>query len=159
MEFHLSDVKCIFRYLIGTPNLGLCFKREKTYKLLGYCDADFDGDRVERKSTSGGCHFIGGCLVSWTSQKQGTITLSTVEAKYISGASCCSQLLRIKHQLEDYNMFENKIPILCDNNVAIDLSKKPIIHLCAKHIDIKHHFIRDHVQKDTVELQFVSIKD
>ena len=86
-------MKHIFRYFIGTPNLGLCFKREKEYRLLGYCNADFARDIVERKSTSGGCHFVGGCLVSWTSKKQGTIALLTAEAKYISAVSCCSQLM------------------------------------------------------------------
>ena len=94
----------------------------------GYCDADFGRDRVERKSTSGGCHFIGGCLVSWTSKKQGTIALSIAETKYISTASCCSQLLWTKHQLEDYNLFESKIPILHDNTSTIDLSKRLIMH-------------------------------
>jgi len=63
-EVHISIVKCIFRYLVGTPNLGLWFKREKEYMLLDYCDANFVGDRVERKSTNEDCHFIGGCLVS-----------------------------------------------------------------------------------------------
>ena len=72
-EVHLFFVKHIFRYLIRTPNLGLCFNRGKEYRLLGHCDVDFAEDKVERKSTSGGCHFNGGCLVSWTSKKQGTL--------------------------------------------------------------------------------------
>ena len=80
-------------------------------------------------------------------------------AEYISAASCCSQLLWIKHQLEDYNLFKSKIHILCDNTATIDLSKNPITHSRAKHIEIKHHFIRDHVQKGVVELQFVSTED
>ena len=62
-EVHVSTIKCIFRYLVGTLNLGLCFNREKAYRLLGYYDTNFAGDRVERKRISGGCHFIGGCLV------------------------------------------------------------------------------------------------
>jgi len=67
------------------------------------------------------------------SKKQGTIALSTEKAKYILAASCCSQLLWIKHQLEDYNLFESKIPILCDITVAIDLSKNLIMHSSTKH--------------------------
>ena len=100
---------------------------------------------MERKSTSEGCHFIGGCLVSWMSKKQGTIALSITKTKNISISGCCSQLLWIKHQLEDYNLFKSKIPILCDNTIAIDLSKNPIMHSYAKHIEIKHYFIRDQV--------------
>jgi len=75
----------------------MCFKREKTYRFLGYYDTDFVGDKVQRKSTSGGFHFIGECLVSWTSKKQGIIALSIAKAKYISAPSYCSQLLWIKH--------------------------------------------------------------
>ena len=76
-EVHLSIIKCIFRYLIGS----LCFKKKKAYRLLGYCDVNFAGDKVERKSTSRGCHFIGGFLVSWTNKKQGTIALSITKAE------------------------------------------------------------------------------
>ena len=95
-EVNLFSVKHIFRYLIGTHNLDMCFKREKEYGLHGYCDADFGRDRVERKSTSGGCHFIGGCLVSWTSKKQGTIALSTIEVMKILKLAKC----RLKAQVE-----------------------------------------------------------
>jgi len=127
--------------------------------LQGYSDADYAGDKVERKSTSGGCHFIGGNLISWMSKKQGTIALSTTEAEYISAAQCCSQLLWIRNQLADYEIHENNIPIFCDNNAAISLSKNPILYSRAKHIEIKHHFIRDYVQKGTIDLQFVSIDE
>jgi len=73
--------------------------------------------------------------------------MSTAEAEYISVASCCTQLLWMKHQLEDYQINANIIPIYCDNAAAICLSKNPILHSRAKHIEIKHHFIRDYVQK------------
>jgi len=91
--------------------------------------------------------------------EQEAIALSIVEAEYISTAICCSKLLWIKHQLQNYNLFKSNIPILCDNIVIVDLSKNPIMHSHAKHIEIKHHFIRDHIQKGTVELQFISIED
>jgi len=71
--------------------------------LVGYYDADYVGDRVERKS--GGCHYIGPCLISWASKKQNFITLSTTEDEYVSASSCCSQLLWAKYQLEDYSSF------------------------------------------------------
>ena len=154
-ESHLIAVKRIFRYLKGTTNLGLVFKKSHEYRLVGFCDADYAGDRIERKSTSGGCHFIGGNLVSWSSKRQSTIALSTAEAEYISASNCCSQLLWIKHQLEDYNIFESKIPLLCDNTAAINLSKNPILHSRAKHIEIKHHFIRDYIQKGVFDIQYV----
>lgn len=87
------------------------------------------------------------------------IALSTTEAEYISFAHYYLQLLWIRNQLEDYNHFEGKIPIYCDHNVAISLSKNPTLHSRAKHIEVKHHFIHDHVNKGIVDLQYVNIKD
>lgn len=77
-ESHLTTVKRILRYLKGTTNVGLFFRRSKDFKLVGYCDADFAGDRVERKSTSGSCQFLGENLISWYSKKQSTIALDVV---------------------------------------------------------------------------------
>ena len=122
------------------------------YKLVGFCDADYVGDRIERKSTSGNCQFLDNNLISWASKRQATIALSTTEAEYISAASCCTQLLWMKHQLEDYQITENCIPIYCDNTTAICLSKNPILHSRAKQIEIKHHFIRDYVQKGILDI-------
>ncbi|KAK2369536.1 putative mitochondrial protein [Trifolium repens] len=154
-EPHLTVVKRIFRYLKGTTNLGLLYKKSLDSKLVGFCDADYAGDKIERKSTSGNCQFIGENLISWASKRQTTIALSTAEAEYISAAKCCTQLLWMKYQLEDYNIAESSIPLYCDNTAAIHLSKNPILHCRAKHIEIKHHFIRDHVQKGTINIQFI----
>jgi len=81
--------------------------------------------------------------------------MSTTEAKYISAASCCTQLLLMKHQLKDYQINANSIPIFYDNTAVICLSKNPILHTRAKHIEIKHHFIRDYVQKGILDIQFI----
>ena len=158
-ESHLMAVKRILRYLVGTPSLGLWYKRNSHFDLIGYCDADYAGDRIERKSTSGACQFLGEALISWCCRKQNTIALSTTEAEYVAATGCCSQILWIKNQLEDYSLRYTCIPILCDNTSAINLSKNPIQHSRSKHIDIKHHFIRDHVQKGEIELIFVDTKN
>jgi hypothetical protein len=83
-ESHLSAVQQIFRYLIGTASLGLIYERSENFKLTGFCNADYAGDRIERKITSGGCHFLGKCLISWLSRRQSTISLSTAEAEYVA---------------------------------------------------------------------------
>ena len=125
-ESHLTTVKRIFRYLKGTTNHGLLYNKSKDYKLVGFCDADYAGNRIERKSTSGGCQFLGENPISWSSKRQSTRALSTTEAKYISAASCSSQLLWMKYQLEDYQIKESNISIYCDNTFAICLTKNPI---------------------------------
>ena len=81
------------------------YKKNQDFRLVGYCDEDYAGDRVEQKSTSGGCHYIEPCLISWESKKKNSITLPIVEIKYVSIASCSSQLLWVKYQLEDYSSF------------------------------------------------------
>ena len=92
-ESHLTAVTRIFKYLKGTTNLGLFYRKSSDYSLVGYCDADFAGDRVERKSTSGSCQFLGENLISWSSKRQSTIALSTAEAEYIAAAGCSTQML------------------------------------------------------------------
>ena len=87
------------------------YKKSSDYKLVGFCDANYTGDRIERKSTSGNCQFLGDNLISWASKRQAIIALSTADAEYISAASCCTQLLWMKHQLEDYQITESCIPI------------------------------------------------
>ena len=81
--------------------------------------------------------------------------MSTVEAEYILAASCCTQLLWMKNQLKDYQINPNSIPIFCDNTATICLLKNPILHSRAKDIEIKHHFIRDYVQKGILDIQFI----
>nr|KYP51619.1 Copia protein [Cajanus cajan] len=158
-EVHLQVVKRITRYLKGTTNLGISFYRSHNFALLGYYDADYAGDKWERKSTSEGCHFLGRCLVSWTSRRQSTISLSTCEAEYIAAGHYLTHLLWIKHQLEDYDIYESSIPVLCDNTTATNISKNPILHSRTKHIEIKHHFVRDHVQKGTFDLVYVKTEE
>ncbi|WJX13777.1 hypothetical protein P8452_04132 [Trifolium repens] len=158
-ESHFTAVKRIFRYLKATCNIGLLYQKSNDYKLIGFCDADYAGDRIERKSTSGNCQFIGENLISWAIKRQSTIAMSTAEAEYISAAKCCTQLLWMKYQLEDYQISSNNIPLYCDNTVAIHLSKNPILHSRAKHIEIKHHFIRDYVQKGVIDLKFIETEN
>ena len=98
-------------------------------------------------------------MITWSSKKQNIIALSTTEAEYISIANCYAQILWIKHQLEDFNLRYIEIPILCDNTSTINFTKNPLRHSRSKHIDIKHYFIRDNVQKEDIELNFINTED
>ena len=92
-ECHLTTVKRILRYLEFTPNIGLWCPNGAHFDLVGFSDSDYAGCKVDRKSTSGGCQFLGRSLVSWSSMKQNSVALSTTEAEYISAGSYCAQLL------------------------------------------------------------------
>jgi len=101
---------------------------------------------------------MGGNLISWMSKKQGMISFPLQKLSIFQLLNS-SQLLWIRNQLVDYEIHEANIPIFCNNNTDISLSKNPTLHSRAKHIEIKHHFTRDHVQKGTIDLQFVSIDE
>ena len=83
-ECHLIAVKRIVRYLIHTPNFGIWYPKGSYFNLVGYSDSDYASDKVDRKSTSGTCQFLGKSLVSWSSKKQNSVSLSTAEAEYIA---------------------------------------------------------------------------
>jgi hypothetical protein len=123
---------------------------------VGYSDSDWAGDKVDRKSTSEACQFIGRSLVSWSSKKQNSISLSTAKTEYISAASCCTQLLWIKQTLKDYGVSLGTVLLLCDNESAIKIANNPVQHSRTKHIDIRHHFLRDHVARGDIALSHVS---
>ena len=95
-ESHLSVVKRILRYLKEIMDIGLWYPKGDNFELIGFSVANFAGCKVERKNTSGTCHFLGHSLVSWHSKKQNSVALSTVEAKYIATGLCCAQILWMK---------------------------------------------------------------
>ncbi|KAJ9542059.1 LOW QUALITY PROTEIN: hypothetical protein OSB04_028565 [Centaurea solstitialis] len=154
-ESHLTAVKRIFRYLKGTPNLGLWYSKDSGFDLTAYSDSDFAGCKIDRKSTTGGCHLLGGKLVSWTSKKQNFVSASTAEAEYVAAGICCAHVLWMRNQLQDYDIQLSKIPIYCDNTSAIAIANNPVLHSKTKHIEVKYHFIRDHVMNGDIELHFV----
>jgi hypothetical protein len=149
-------VKRIFRYLVHTPNLGLWYPKGSIFDLLGYSDLDYAGCKVDRKSTSGTCQLLGRSLVSWISKKQNSIALSTTEAEYVAAGACCAQLLWMRLTLRDVGCKFSKVPLLCDNESAIKLANNPVNHSRTKHIDIRHHFLRDHEAKGDIDLSHVS---
>ncbi|GJR74353.1 retrovirus-related pol polyprotein from transposon TNT 1-94 [Tanacetum coccineum] len=152
---HLEAVKRVFRYLQGTINMGLWYPKDTAMALTAYADADHAGCQDTRRSTSGSAQFLGDKLVSWSSKKQTSTSISSTEAEYIAMSGCCAQILWMRSQLSDYGFAYNRIPLYCDNKSAIALCCNNVQHSRSKHIDIRHHFIREQVEKGVVELYFV----
>ncbi|GKA75173.1 retrovirus-related pol polyprotein from transposon TNT 1-94, partial [Tanacetum coccineum] len=152
---HLEAIKRVFRYLKGTINMGLWYPKDNAMSLTAYADADHAGCQDSRRSTSGSAQFLGDRLVSWSSKKQRSTAISTTEAEYIAMSGCCAQILWMRSQLKDYGFEFNKIPLYCDNKSAIALCCNNVQHSRSKHIDIRHHFIREQVENRVVELYFV----
>ncbi|GJS44943.1 retrovirus-related pol polyprotein from transposon TNT 1-94 [Tanacetum coccineum] len=124
-----------------------------------YADSNHAGDYVDCKSTSGVCTFMGCCLTSWFSRKQTAISISTIEAEYVSAGKACKQALWMKQALIDYEIKLDDIPVLCDNKDAIDLSKNHVFHFRTKHIEIRHHILRDNIQKGNISIEKVFSED
>jgi hypothetical protein len=94
--------------------------------------------------------------VSWSSKKQTSIALSTAEAEYVVAGQCCAQLPWMRQTLRDFGYNLSKISLLCDNESAIRMADNPVEHSRTKHIDIRHHFLRDHQQKGDIEVFYVA---
>ncbi|GJT62062.1 putative ribonuclease H-like domain-containing protein [Tanacetum coccineum] len=150
---HLNAVKRIFKYLKGKPHLGLWYPRESSFDLEAFSDSDYAGANLDRKSTTGGCQFLGSRLISWQCKKQTIVATSTTEAEYVAAASCCGQVLWIQNQMLDYgfNFMNTKIHI--DNESTICIMKNPVYHSKTKHIEIRHHFIRDSYEKKLIRVE------
>ncbi|KAJ9544628.1 hypothetical protein OSB04_024335 [Centaurea solstitialis] len=153
-DSHLSAVKRILRYLKGTSDFGLWYPKDSGFELIPYIDSDHTGCKLNRKSTSGACQFLGEKLVSWSSGNR-IASLYPLRRQNVAAACCCSQVLWMKTQLTDFGYTMQRIPIYCDSKSAIQITANPVQHSRTKHIDIRYHFIKDHVEKGTVELYFV----
>ncbi|GKA36087.1 hypothetical protein Tco_0722578 [Tanacetum coccineum] len=152
---HLKDVKRIFWYLWGTVNMVLWYTKDSSFDLTGFLDVDYAGCKDTFKSTFGGAQFLGKKLVSWSSKKQDCTALSTMKVEYVSLSACCTQVLWMRTHLTDYGFYFNKIPIYYDSKSAIAISCNPIQHSRTKHIAVRYHFIKKHMEKGKIKLYFV----
>ncbi|GJU57952.1 retrovirus-related pol polyprotein from transposon TNT 1-94 [Tanacetum coccineum] len=146
-ESHLTVVKRILSYLKGTSTLGLYYLKCSGFDLRRYSCSKYAGCNIDRKSTSGACQILGGKLVCWSAKKQQSVAMSSAEAEYVAVAGCCASILWMKSQLIDYDIHYKMVPIFCDNTSAIAISNNPVLYSRTKHIDIRYHFIRDHILK------------
>ncbi|GKD45007.1 hypothetical protein Tco_1269652 [Tanacetum coccineum] len=135
--------------------MGLWYSKDFGFELIAYADADHAGCNDDCKSTSEGIQFLGDKLVSWSSKKQDCTAISSAKAEYVSLYVCCAQVIWMRAQLLDYGFRFNKISIYYDSKSAIAISCNPIQHSRTKHINIRYHFIKEHVEKGTTELYFI----
>ncbi|GJZ72869.1 retrovirus-related pol polyprotein from transposon TNT 1-94 [Tanacetum coccineum] len=155
-EKHLISVKRIFRYLKDSINMGLWYPKDTGFELIAFSDLDHASCLDSRKSTSGGIRILGGDkLVIWSSKKQDCTSMSSAEAEYVSLSACRAQVLWLRTQLTDYGFHFDKIPMYCDSKAAIAISCNTVQHSRTKYINVRYHFIKEHVKKGIVELFFV----
>ncbi|GKE91157.1 hypothetical protein Tco_1572252 [Tanacetum coccineum] len=126
--------------------------RDSPFDLEAFFDSDYAGSSLDMKSTTRGYQFLGKRLISWQCKKQTLIANSTPEAEYVAAANCYGQVLWIQSKILDYgfNFMNTKIHI--DNESTICIVKNPVFHSKPKHIEIRHHFIRDSYKKKLIQV-------
>ncbi|RVW64797.1 Retrovirus-related Pol polyprotein from transposon TNT 1-94 [Vitis vinifera] len=152
-ELHLQAAKRVLRYLQGTTEFGIFYRKGGDDELVTYTDSDHAGDLDERKSTSGYVFLLSSGAISWSSKKQPIVSLSSTEAEFIAAASCACQAVWLKRVLGKLGQNQGKPTMIhCDSSSAIKLSKNPVMHGRSKHIDVRFHFLRELTKAGTVEL-------
>lgn len=157
-EIHWKAAKRVLRYLKGTINYCLVFQKSGL-DVTAYADADWANDDGDRRSYTGYVFTIGKSIVSWESRKQKTVALSSTEAEYISLTDTCKEGLFIRKFLKDIINKNIVITIHNDNQSALKLCKNSLYHSRTKHIDVRHHFIRQCVNDKIVKLKYLCTND
>lgn len=162
---HYTAVKRVLRYLRGTTHHGITYHGKDTTAiqpqdhpiLHGYCDSDYANDRADRRSYTGYAFYLGNAVVSWQSRKQTTVTLSTTEAEYMAASEAVKEALwwrSFMHSLE-LGYDHQATCIRSDNQGSICLTKNAGSHSRTKHIDVRHFFIRDEVERGAITFEYV----
>ncbi|XP_040258780.1 secreted RxLR effector protein 161-like [Aegilops tauschii subsp. strangulata] len=157
---HLAAVKHLLRYIAGTRRYGCRYTKGGESKLVGDSDSDMAGDVDDRKSTSGNIFFVGGAPITWQSQKQKIVALSSCEAEYVAAATAACQGIWLSRLMGDLFMEEHgAVTIFVDNKSAIQLCKNPVFHDRSKHIDVRFHFIRNCIEEEKIKVEHIPTGD
>ncbi|PKU61897.1 putative mitochondrial protein [Dendrobium catenatum] len=156
---HYYLLKRLLRYIKGTLHFGLPITKTDLV-LKSFSDADWAGDPLTRKSTTGFCSFLGDTLISWTVKKQKTVSRSSTESEYRALAALSSDIIWLRRLLTDFDIPQNyPTKLYCDNMSAIALANNPVFHSKTKHIEIDQKFVRDHIQHNRIILHPINTKD
>nr|XP_011463643.1 PREDICTED: uncharacterized protein LOC101305369 [Fragaria vesca subsp. vesca] len=160
-DVHYAAVKRILRYLKGTIQKGIFYSStgvlSNAVTVKAFCDADWAGEVIQKRSTTGFIVYLGLCPVSWQSKKQGTVSRSSTESEYRSLANTAAEISWIRHLLCDLKIQIPCAPLLkCDNLSALALASNPVFHSKIKHLGNDFHFVRERVQRNDLRLEYVS---
>ncbi|KAB2631211.1 hypothetical protein D8674_008730 [Pyrus ussuriensis x Pyrus communis] len=159
-ETHWQALKRLLRYLKGTISFGLHLCRRPSHRLYAFSDADWAGDRDDRKSTTGYVVYLGGNLISWSSRKQRSVSRSSTEAEYRAIVATTAELIWIQSLMRELGISLPTTPVVsCDNIRAMFYCANPVLHSRMKHIDIDFQFVRDRVTRGLFQVSHISTTD
>lgn len=154
---HWEAALRVVRYLKSALGQGLFFSSNNDFRLRVYCDSNWAGCPLTRRSTTGYCVFLGPSLISWRSKRQKTVSLSSAEVEYHAMMGACCELTWLHYLPRDLGILHQEAALLyCDNKVALHIAANPVFHERMRHIEMDCHFIRDKIQEGFVETRFVS---
>nr|GEW41148.1 ribonuclease H-like domain, reverse transcriptase, RNA-dependent DNA polymerase [Tanacetum cinerariifolium] len=153
----MKAIRQVLRYVKGTKDYGITYKHNGGNKIHGFSDSSYGVNTQEGKGTTGIIFYYGESPISWSTQKQATVALSSCESKFIVATAATTQALWLKRLLSKLiHSEEEKVTIKVDKKSAIALMKNPVFHRRSKHIDTKYHFIREYVKREDIQVEFVS---
>ncbi|XP_021856080.1 uncharacterized mitochondrial protein AtMg00810-like [Spinacia oleracea] len=148
---HMQAAKRLLTYIAGTVNQGILLASTSAATLTSYCDSDWDGCPMSRRSTSGYCIFLGKSPVSWKAKKQSVVARSSAEAEYRAMALTSCEVTWLTHLLKALGLTSLPPAVLkCDNQAALAIAANPVLHERTKHLEVDCHFIRDKVQNGSI---------
>ena len=152
----MKAIRHVLRYVKGTKNYGITYKHNGGNKIHGFSDSSYGVNTQEGKGTTGIIFYYGDSPISWTTQKQAIVALSSCESEFIAATAAATQALWLKRLLSRLtHSKEEKVTILVDNKSAIELMKNPVFHGRSKHIDTTYHFIRECVEREDLQVEFI----
>ncbi|GJW82981.1 ribonuclease H-like domain, reverse transcriptase, RNA-dependent DNA polymerase [Tanacetum coccineum] len=155
-EQHMKAIKQVLRYIKGTKDYGITYGHDGN-KIQGYSDSSYGVNTQEGKGTTRIVFYFGNSPITWSTQKQGIVALSSCESEFIVATAAATQALWLKRLLSkitDSN--KEKITIYVENKSGVALMKNPVFHGRSKHIDTKYHFIRECVEKEDLTVEYIS---
>ncbi|KMS94630.1 hypothetical protein BVRB_016830 [Beta vulgaris subsp. vulgaris] len=151
---HVTALKRILRYLQSCPDLGIQFSSSgNNMQLQVFVDADFASDKDNRRSVSGSVFMLNGSIY-WMSKRQSCVSLSTTEAEYISASAACKELIWCRRLLNDIGLRQSSTLMFDDNQATIALAVSESVTRRCKHIDLRHHYIRELLRSGVINLQY-----
>ena len=157
---HLEAVRRILRYIKGTIDYGILYKKDGASEMVRYCDADYAGDHDTRRSTIGYVFSLGSRPISWCSKRQPTMSLSSIESEYRALATTAQEYTWLMQLMKDLHQPpEHAVQLHCDNQSAIHLTENPVFHARTKHVEVHYHFVQEKVLRGEIKVQYMKTED